>query len=1231
MVGTFVLIQLGVFLILDWFFLGKVIMAGACDMPCWVNCSAIGFPSLHTTASSIWTSGLRGLPTWGLLGLLEMICLATLVGGWFLGFCTHVLCPTMPAGHGDFMPALSCDWCSVPLPGMNLSLFCAVRLCVYTLWGVGYTGSRNAFSFRMTPAAWTSHWPCRLSFALSWLLGAVVGLAWPAPFTPALPCRLRALPLRDKRFLFGCAASSGVFAPRVVRWLRSRFGRVCQDVKGPWTSHPLRGCLSCAPAWLVVVAVHALWFVSYPDLGFGVVVTCSEDLVVSDSLTPALPFRPRPVPLGDDGVPFLSISMLCTFVLWTFCGVCTCKRSACQPLQRVWASCSWSCFLFFFLVWPLATVGLALLACRLYPHFGVRFLPALWTGSVYALAFRDCGSNKVCKRVCETWASIKQQSMYRGGLQELLTKIGADRSASQVTPSQQLSKKEKTVTCHSLTAFVAWLPLPNKGLSESGIRTDVGSRRTVLVKKLAKEKVAGWKLSQSDWPDKVVLTCGADEFAQVIEEKVADRKFVALAHTKEEAQEIIHQCESDDKLKVLLLVPGNAESQPELVLSGAAAADTRFSCSQYPGRHNGRVATGTCWAYRLHAEAPALKFSVVVKGEAHPTVGALVKKPPGVLKDDKKATTVALRFQLGKRYVSADTWKQCLAKAGEQWRVELPSGWEYEDVEELVKASGFQEVSLVAKVPRRRGVAWVFRAVPEKSHATAESVQLSFDVDAPPITIVKETPRKPVNYRVKQLLGDSVISFKPGKKKPESAKHADAARDARTDAMDVEAEDLEQKANDDTARDAGKDKSQSGVVAGLSPPPKRSKGNGLPLEAKVVPNSGDGNCLFESIAQGMSSAEGKRCTKGQIRIACCSHLERHLDDYEPFWDHKNPNGTKSEGNFKGYIDNLKKVGSWGGYLEINAISSTLGIKVLVWHKPSDLVHRFNSEASGPTICLLYDREDKHYEWVDGPVQDEFIDKAVDVCISKVEDYRGLSDISASVARYMHLPKLHRRSKAWALTWGEVQQLDAAVKPGALKKQHYNEEDERWDSSRCLDYALADCRMPYFDCSCDVTRWSDHKAFRFNLQGARVEADSWCLVPAVQHFALRDVELRAWRRALAAAWKEVEVPAVSNTEDEWEVRRQLSADRGQLANEAVSFNDARPIAVESVWMRLVAGAIYERDAIQLWICAWRIDVQFAGHDGHKAVDVTLSIVWLVSEFACFAEQAMKVDPGPWLAN
>ena len=233
MVGTFVLIQLGVFLILDWFFLGKVIMAGACDMPCWVNCSAIGFPSLHTTASSIWTSGLRGLPTWGLLGLLEMICLATLVGGWFLGFCTHVLCPTMPAGHGDFMPALSCDWCSVPLPGMNLSLFCAVRLCVYTLWGVGYTGSRNAFSFRMTPAAWTSHWPCRLSFALSWLLGAVVGLAWPvacawACVSSPLTSEISSARPRSRRLchaacvpcLFGTNVSSSVAPPRAVSSLR---------------------------------------------------------------------------------------------------------------------------------------------------------------------------------------------------------------------------------------------------------------------------------------------------------------------------------------------------------------------------------------------------------------------------------------------------------------------------------------------------------------------------------------------------------------------------------------------------------------------------------------------------------------------------------------------------------------------------------------------------------------------------------------------------------------------------------------------------------------------------------------------------------------------------------------------------------------------------------------------------------------------------------------------------
>ena len=869
MVGTFALIQLGVFLILDWFFLGNVIMAGACDMPCWVNCSAIGFPSLHTTASSIWTFSLRGLLTWGLLGLLAMICLATLVCGWFLGFRSHVLCPTMSTGHGDFMPALSCDWCSVPLPGMNLSLFCAVPLCVYTLWGVGYNGSRNAFSFRVTPAAWTSHWPCRLSFALSRLLGAVrraclacglclglcvfasygrdlVGLA---SFTSALPCRLRALPLRDKRFLFGCAASSGVFAPRVVRWLRSRFGRVCQDVKGPWTFHPPCGCLSCAPAWLVVVAVHALWFVSYPDLGFGVGVTRSEDLVASDSLTPALPFRPRPVLLGDDGVPVLSISMLCTFVLWTFRGVCACKRSACQPLQRAWASSSWSGFLFFTLVWPLATVGLALLACRLYPHFGVRFLPALWTGSVYALAFWDCGSGKVCKRVCaarrvrlsrvvrpragwrrrlrarsayvnrvlrmqqvlqrrqhtasklrtmwtrlgrrlcacclvqhvkgwsmrphhqtsqkETWASIKQQSMYRGGgggteshakakverqlltgLQELLTKIGADRSASQVTPSQQLSKKarkglrkqdrsllsalsalvERATKGNSdvplldrLRGLVAaaeqglvgeWNP-DGRGLAKNapttarvsqapqaqvskakGLEKGKGVKRMVrvLVKKLAKEKVRvsrkvkacrnmnmlptqnggrlpGGNCRSPTGPTKLFLLVVRTNLRKSSKKRLligsssplpTRRKKPRKSSTSVSPTTSSRSCFSSREM----LSRSQSWFCPELqpLIRVLAAVSTR-------ARHNGRVATRTCWAYRLHAEAPALKFSVVVKGDAHPTVGALVKKPPGVLKDDKKATTVVLRFQLDKRYVSADTWKQCLAKAGEQARL----------------------------------------------------------------------------------------------------------------------------------------------------------------------------------------------------------------------------------------------------------------------------------------------------------------------------------------------------------------------------------------------------------------------------------------------------------------------------------------------------------------------------------------------------------------------------------
>ena len=60
-----------------------------------------------------------------------------------------------------------------------------------------------------------------------------------------------------------------------------------------------------------------------------------------------------------------------------------------------------------------------------------------------------------------------------------------------------------------------------------------------------------------------------------------------------------------------------------------------------------------------------------------------------------------------------------------------------------------------------------------------------------------------------------------------------------------------------------------------------------------------------------------------------------------------------------------------------------------------------------------------------------------------------------------------------------------------------------------------------------------------------------------------------------------------------------------SDQAVSFNDARPIAVESVWMRLVAGAIYERDAIQLWICAWRPHEAFGGLRGcgvHSAIAV-----------------------------
>jgi len=84
----------------------------------------------------------------------------------------------------------------------------------------------------------------------------------------------------------------------------------------------------------------------------------------------------------------------------------------------------------------------------------------------------------------------------------------------------------------------------------------------------------------------------------------------------------------------------------------------------------------------------------------------------------------------------------------------------------------------------------------------------------------------------------------------------------------------------------------------------------------------DGACLFRAFSDQLEGDGGKSHLR--YRTSCISYLEAHKDEFAPF----------IEGGFKGYLAKLKEPTSWGGHIEAEALSRTLGVNVII-HMPAE--------------------------------------------------------------------------------------------------------------------------------------------------------------------------------------------------------------------------------------------------------------------------------------------------------
>ena len=91
------------------------------------------------------------------------------------------------------------------------------------------------------------------------------------------------------------------------------------------------------------------------------------------------------------------------------------------------------------------------------------------------------------------------------------------------------------------------------------------------------------------------------------------------------------------------------------------------------------------------------------------------------------------------------------------------------------------------------------------------------------------------------------------------------------------------------------------------------KKNGLFV--KIV--SGDGNCLFWSFADQL---DGNPNEHKKYREAAVEYISAHSDDFKNYVD---------DGDLEKYLEKMKKDGTWGGQLEITALTKKFKCNAVV--------------------------------------------------------------------------------------------------------------------------------------------------------------------------------------------------------------------------------------------------------------------------------------------------------------
>eukprot|EP00435_Cladocopium_sp_Y103_P043026 s1688_g12.t1 len=295
-----------------------------------------------------------------------------------------------------------------------------------------------------------------------------------------------------------------------------------------------------------------------------------------------------------------------------------------------------------------------------------------------------------------------------------------------------------------------------------------------------------------------------------------------------------------------------------------------------------------------------------------------------------------------------------------------PRFWSFEQVLEFLTAAGFKDVSINSKGWERAGTSWGFRGSWKDGQTYVQLLYEGDSFESGKFLVAERAQNGLRDKKILKLKGETRVQLGPVATKaaevaPTQMEVDDSQNDQAADAADDgQSSPMEEVENAD-GRGASEKRTTSTV--GVTPDKKRHKPRPLPADVIRIPNTGEGNCLFQSIADALARNGKGSYSHRDIRATIVSHLKRHKEKYFCFWDHKDPNeklcaDVTLEG-FSKYIDLVGQVGAWGGNLEIAAAAATMDTPICIIHEQGQ-VYQYNAEGSRKDI-FLYFQAAGHYE------------------------------------------------------------------------------------------------------------------------------------------------------------------------------------------------------------------------------------------------------------------------------